>query len=224
MFKKIGEKIFYRGGIFHPTKGYRLEWEKDLELAIKEGKKIINIGAGIYHRSGTISIDPYYKEEDEFHIKAFGENLPFENNSVDFVICKAILQYIKEPAKIVDEINRVLRPGGKLFIDIAFLFPSIHSNSRDYNDYNRMTLNGLEYLCKEFDKIESGMSLGPNSAMARTLVEYGQLLFKNRFLKRIARNFVKIIVFPLKYLDKLFVNNKEAIHLAGGVYFYGKKK
>lgn len=220
MFKKIGKKLFYRGGIFHPTKGYQLEWGKDLELAIKQGKKVINVGAGDYHRPGVVSIDPYYKEENELRIKAFGENLPFETDSIDFVICNGLLPHIKEPRKIVDEIYRVLKPRGRVYFDISFLHPFNPAP----NDYNRLTLSGLEYLCGKFDKIQSGMCLGPNSAIARILVEYAQVFFRNKSLKRAAKNLAKIIVFPFKYLDKLLINNKEAVNLAGGVYFYGKKK
>lgn len=219
IFRKIGDKFFYRGGVFHPSKGFSLEWEKNLQRAIKENKKVINIGAGQHHKPGTISIDPFYEKEDECHIKAFGENLPFDDNSVDFAICNAVLEHVKEPKKIIDEIYRVLKPGGELFVDIPFIYP-FHSAP---GDYNRMTLRGLEYLCRDFNKLKSGMCLGPNSAIASILVEYSQIFFKGKFFKKIAKNFMKIIVFALKYFDKFLINNKEAVKIAGGVYFYGEK-
>lgn len=220
IFRKIGDKLFYRGGIFHPTKGLSLRWEKDLEQAIKEGKKIINIGAGQHRRPGVINIDPAYEKEDRRTLKAHGENLPFKDNSIDFVICNAVLEHVKEPEKIVDEIYRVLKKKGKTYIDIAFLQP-FHSAP---NDYHRMTLDGLEDLCRNFKKVESGMCLGPNSAIAKILVEYSQIFFKNNLLKRVTKNLAKIIFSPLKYFDKLLVNNRRALYLAGGVYFYGEKE
>jgi len=219
IIRKIGDKLFYRGGIFYPTRGLSLNWGNDLETAIKEGKKIINIGAGQYHRPGTISIDPAYDIEDECHIKAFGENLPFKDNSIDFAVCNAVLEHVKEPGKIVKEIYRVLKPGGRTYIDIAFLQP-FHAAP---DDYNRMTLKGLEHICGNFKKIDSGICLGPNSAIAQILVNYSQIIFKNKLFKKIAKNMTKIIVFPLKYVDILFKNNREAVKLAGGVYFYGGK-
>jgi len=219
ILRKIGDKLFYRGGIFHPTKGLSLRWEKDLELAIKEGKKIINIGAGQHRRPGIINIDPSYKEEDEWTIRAYGEDLPFEDNSVDFVICNAVLEHVKEPRRIVNEIYRVLEPRGKTYIDIAFLQP-FHAAP---NDYNRLTLDGFEYLCRNFEKIQSGICLGPGSALAQFLVSFSQIIFKGKTGKRIMKNVTKIFVFPLKYLDKFLVKNNESTKLAGGVYFYGKK-
>ena len=218
--RKIGDKLFYRGGIFHPTKGLNLNWKKDLQTAINEKKKVINIGAGQYHIEGTISIDPFYEKEDNFHIKAYGEDLPLENDSIDFAICNAVLEHVKDPKKIIDEIYRILKIGGKIYVDIPFIYP-FHAAP---NDYNRMTLPGLEILCERFEKIDSGMCLGPNSALAQFLVTYSQALFKNKGIKKLFRNITKILVFPLKYFDKFLAKNKEALSVAGGIYFYGKKK
>jgi len=219
IIRKIGDKLFYRRGIFNPTKALPLKWTKDLTFALEENKKIINVGAGQNKRSGIINIDPAYEKEDQWSIKARGEDLPFRDNSIDFSICNAVLEHVKEPKKIVDEIYRVLKPEGKVYFDIPFIFP-FHAAP---NDYNRMTLQGLEYLCRKFKKIESGMCLGPNSGIAQILVDYNQIFFKNKLLKKIVKNITKIAVSPLKYFDKLLVNKKEAVRLAAGVYFYGKK-
>ncbi len=218
--RKIGNKFFYRGGIFHPTRGFKLSWEKDLEIFVKENKKVINIGAGQYHRPGTISIDPSYEKEDEGHIRAYGENLPFKDNSVDFVICNAVLEHVRDPKKIIDEIHRVLKSEGRMYADIPFIYP-FHAAPCDYS---RMTIAGFESLCGKFEKIESGMCLGPNSALAQFLVIYSQVLFKNKKIKKIARNITKILVSPLKYFDSFLFKNSEALSVAGGIYFYGRKK
>ncbi len=220
ILKKIGNKLFYRGGIFHPTKEFSLEWENDLKEAIEKGKKVINVGAGQHQRAGTISIDPVYAEEDEWHIKAFGENLPLEDNSIDFVICNGVLHYVKEPAKVVDEIYRVLKPGGRIYIEYPFLQP-IHAVP---NDYNRLALDGLKNLCKDFKEIDSGICMGPNSVLAWFLVEYAQIFFRNKLFKKVVKNITKIIVSPFKYFDWFLVKRKESDILAGGFYFYGEKQ
>jgi len=220
VLKKIGDKLFYRGGIFHPSKGFVLDWMKDIDTYIQEDKKAISVGAGSYKKRGVINIDPGYTQEDDFNIRACGENLPFANNSVDFVICNAVLEHVKEPQKIINEIYRVLKINGRTYIDIAFMQP-FHSAP---NDYIRLTLNSLEDACSGFKKIKSGMCLGPGSALAKFVVAYNQLFFRSELLKKIIRNISKILVAPLKYIDRLLINNKKAIDLAGGVYFYGEKK
>lgn len=45
------------------------------------------------------------------------ENIPMGNNSVDVVVCRFNLTYWKDPKKGFSEINRVLKPGGKFFIE-----------------------------------------------------------------------------------------------------------
>lgn len=42
-----------------------------------------------------------------------GENLPFSDNSFDVVYAHGVLQYTENAQKMVDEIHRVLRPGGE---------------------------------------------------------------------------------------------------------------
>lgn len=42
--------------------------------------------------------------------------LPFENNSFDYVILAEVIEHLKEPYSAVKEINRILKPGGKLVL------------------------------------------------------------------------------------------------------------
>jgi ubiquinone/menaquinone biosynthesis C-methylase UbiE len=41
-----------------------------------------------------------------------GENLPFENNYFDFIVCNNVLDHVHNPYHILSEIWRVLEPGG----------------------------------------------------------------------------------------------------------------
>ena len=45
-----------------------------------------------------------------------GEQLQFENNSFDYVIICHVLSVTSEPDRMIREVKRVLKPGGKLFI------------------------------------------------------------------------------------------------------------
>lgn len=219
IFKQIGDKLFYRGGLFHPTKGLKLNWVNDLNEYIKENKKIVNVGAGNYQKLGVINVDPGYIKEDKFHIKAFGEKLPFENNSIDFVICNAVLEHVSDPQKIISEIFRILKFGGRVYVDIAFMQP-LHAAPCDYV---RWTANKLEDACCMFKKISVGACMGPGSALAKMIVEYNQLFFQNKLFKKIIKNFSKIMVASLKYIDAYLVKKNDITAMPGGVYFYGEK-
>ncbi|MCE0761784.1 class I SAM-dependent methyltransferase [Pseudonocardia kujensis] len=43
------------------------------------------------------------------------ERLPFEDATFDGVIAKDLLEHVERPGEVVREINRVLRPGGRVF-------------------------------------------------------------------------------------------------------------
>ncbi|MBA7579797.1 Ubiquinone biosynthesis O-methyltransferase, mitochondrial [subsurface metagenome] len=45
-------------------------------------------------------------------------DLPLENESFDFVICKDVLEHLLNPSKVVQESNRVLSRNGKLLIHV----------------------------------------------------------------------------------------------------------
>jgi SAM-dependent methyltransferase len=49
---------------------------------------------------------------DEAHVIVPGERLPFADGSIDLIYSYAVLEHVDEPAGLVDEIARVLKPGG----------------------------------------------------------------------------------------------------------------
>jgi ubiquinone/menaquinone biosynthesis C-methylase UbiE len=51
--------------------------------------------------------------------QGIGENLPFKPHSFSKVMCKGALDHFFSPSKTMEEIARVLRPGGEMIISIA---------------------------------------------------------------------------------------------------------
>ncbi len=73
-------------------------------------------------------------------------NLPFEDNSFDVIISTQVLEHTEKVEKTVSEIQRVLKPGGKLFISAPFAF---QEHGAPY-DFWRFTQFGLRTLFHEF--------------------------------------------------------------------------
>jgi SAM-dependent methyltransferase len=44
------------------------------------------------------------------------ENLPYANNSFDYIFSKSVIEHLHQPEKLLDECFRVLKPGGKAVI------------------------------------------------------------------------------------------------------------
>ena len=55
----------------------------------------------------------FYKIED-------GENLPLENNSIDFVFSSEVIEHIYDIENAFLEISRILKPGGKLLLTTPY--------------------------------------------------------------------------------------------------------
>lgn len=46
-----------------------------------------------------------------------GAQMPYEDATFDFVVCRAAFKNFSEPVRTLDEMHRVLRPGGRALID-----------------------------------------------------------------------------------------------------------
>ena len=46
------------------------------------------------------------------------ENIPYEDNTVDSIICIEVLEHVRNPFKAIEEIYRTLKPGGKDFSEV----------------------------------------------------------------------------------------------------------
>jgi SAM-dependent methyltransferase len=67
--------------------------------------------------------------------------LPFGSNTFDGVVLLDVLEHLKEPRASLCEIARVLRLGGKLFVNVPCLYP-LHDEP---HDYQRPTEHGLRH-------------------------------------------------------------------------------
>lgn len=76
--------------------------------------------------------------------------LALAENTFDAVVCTEVLEHLREPQAAIDEMYRVLKPGGALLLTTRFLFP-IHDAP---HDYFRFTKYGLQYLLRRFEIVE----------------------------------------------------------------------
>lgn len=73
---------------------------------------------------------------------ADAHDLPFEDEAFDQVVAIEVLEHLKNPGQAVQEIARVLKPGGEIVVSIPFMF-RVHG---DPHDYQRLTSSGLQKL------------------------------------------------------------------------------
>ncbi len=68
---------------------------------------------------------------------SFGDvnNLNFLDNSFNSVVCLEVFEYLTTPQKAIDEIYRVLKPGGKLVLSCPFMYKTHEDQMRYTNTY-----------------------------------------------------------------------------------------
>lgn len=81
-----------------------------------------------------------------------GMALPFRDDAFDVVLSQAVIEHVIRPEVYVNEIFRVLKPGGIFYAEVAFMQP-IHMAP---DHYFNVTPYGLSWLCRNFEILNQG--------------------------------------------------------------------
>jgi SAM-dependent methyltransferase len=147
--------------------------------------------------------------------------LPFKDNCIDAIMSIAVLEHVREPAIVLKEICRVLKPGGRVFSVIPFMQP-FHASPYDYQRY---TLPGIEFLHRDFQKVESGVYSGPVSGALWSVQEAMASILScgSEKLRNLLAIGLMLLTWPIKFLDLLAMRLPTAKNVASNFYFYGRK-
>jgi SAM-dependent methyltransferase len=148
------------------------------------------------------------------HYVADAHKLPFATGAFDAIWIQAVLEHVLDPAIVVAEIHRVLRPGGLVYADTTFM-QQVHEGAYDFT---RFTLSGHRWLFRSFEEVDSGPVGGAGTAT----------IWSIRYLLRAlgapdkAATALTLPFFALRFLDRVARrrNNADA---ACGVYFMGRR-
>jgi SAM-dependent methyltransferase len=154
----------------------------DLERvsSIDEDARVLEVGSGAHGlifffgaRYG-IGIDPLAREyaslfpvwqDKAVTMAAFGESLPFADDSFDVILCDNVVDHAESPSRIVKEIARVLSPGGLLYFTVNVHHPVYAFASQLHSAWNAL---GLKYEIRPF----ADHTVHLTHSAARQLFEY----------------------------------------------------
>jgi len=71
-----------------------------------------------------------------------GRTLPFADESFDGLLCSQVLEHVFTPEAFVQELRRVLRPGGRLVLAVPFVWDE-HEQPHDFARYSSFGLRAL---------------------------------------------------------------------------------
>jgi SAM-dependent methyltransferase len=153
-------------------------------------------------------------------VAADAELMPFPANLFQRVECDAVLEHVRSPERVIAEIARVLIPGGYAHLVTPFCHP-FHEYPRDFR---RFTLDGLKQLCGgTFETVAEGWRTGPTATMLVFTLEYVKLWLPWRAWRILAHGVLGWLLFPLRYLDLLFVNTPRAGRIGNHCYLWIRK-
>ena len=182
---------------------------------------VLNLGSGnrdLGPEISNVDLFPY----DKVDLVCDAACLPLKDASADIVINVALLEHVEDPARVMREIWRVLKPGGTVYTFVPFM-QGFHASPRDYF---RWTSEGVRILHEGFEPLEIINEGGPTSALLWMLQEWlaMALSFGIRPLYRTLYLLLMLATFPIKYLDIILVRHPLAKHISSGFTYVGIKK
>ena len=126
------------------------EFIKD-NLSSRELGLVVDVGAGRAPYRGLLKCKKYVGidierrgDVENLIIADINKDIPIDSESVDVVILTEVLEHLRNPNRAMEELCRILKPGGKLVLTTPLLWP-LHEEP---NDFQRFTKYGLEEILK----------------------------------------------------------------------------
>lgn len=224
------EAIYARKTMFYKLLKFGRRWinaeyipkfpKKVREIFYQENSlRLLEIGSGVRKiHPNVINLD--IGLFDNVDVVGDGHHLPFSDNSFDGVVIEVVLEHIREPEKVIYEIHRVLKKNGYVYSVVPFMHP-YHGYP---GDYRRFSIEGVELLFDGFEKEELGVLRGPGVAMLNllTTVPFLFTFSKSEKIFYITKGISLILLFPVKFLDRILIRNDQSHRLADTFYYLGR--
>jgi SAM-dependent methyltransferase len=181
------------------------------------GRWNLYIGSAGTHADGYVNVDLAIMPGVDVACNA--ELLPFPDALFTRVECDAVLEHTPHPEKILQEIERVLLPGGYAHLVVPFCHP-FHAYP---HDYRRFTPQGLRLLAGNLEVVAEGWRTGPTATLLVVLLEYAKLWCPGPRSRAVVHGLLGWLLFPLRYLDIPLRRSPRAFILGNHCYLWLRK-
>jgi len=126
---------------------------------------VLDVGGGSRFQKGMSQYKDLFQQVDyktfdvssDFSPDLVGDihAIPLPDESVDGIICRSVLEHVDHPGIAIQEMYRILKPGGLLFIQVPSIYPyHARTGHGAYPDYWRFFESTMRLLLKDFAHVE----------------------------------------------------------------------
>jgi SAM-dependent methyltransferase len=200
------------GSINYAVRAPLLRWleaEGKLAATQREGYRALDVGCGtkpyqqfFAEAEVFVGVDPSGRAD----LVGSAENIPVGDGTFDVVLCNQVLEHTLDPAKVVQELRRVVAPGGRILLSTH----GVQVYHPAPLDLWRWTHAGLEQLFRsngEWSSVTVTPASGPASCIAMLMAIYVDLLLKRLHVRFLARPIIAVLNWSGKLLDRLVGTN-----------------
>lgn len=198
-----------------PPAPYLLNPEEPTDFPL--GRWNLYVGGGGRLVPGYVNLDLFAVPGVD--VAADAGHLPFRNDLFQRVECDAVLEHVRDPDRVMQEIRRVVAPGGYVHLVTPFCHP-FHEYPKDYR---RFTLDGLKEMAGPLEVTAEGWRTGPTATLLLFFIEWTKLLLPFRAWRVAAHGVLGWVLFPFRYLDLLLRNAPAAGRIGNNCYLWLRK-
>jgi SAM-dependent methyltransferase len=132
-------------------RGPILEFIRAMAQTVSPGARVLDVGAGdapyaeLFAHTEYVTLDwesSPHEGARAASVSASADAIPLPDASFDVIVLTQVLEHVRAPADVMIEIARVLRPGGRLFATVPFVW-ELHEEPHDYWRFTRYALGAL---------------------------------------------------------------------------------
>jgi len=175
----------------------------DVGCGMKPYKSLLNAsGSAYYGTDYPLTMKGSYGKSTKADFFSESTLLPFNNNTFDTLLSTQMLEHVSDPKKVIQEMGRVLKPGGIMILSAPMTWP-LHEEPYDFFRY---TLHGLRHLLQKanfeiLDEIPRGNNF---TTMAQMLLDTQLDNTSQSFPKRLYSVILSLVVNQLCSVINLF--------------------
>ena len=215
--------------LFRPEPLYHYEMDRfslKSPIIYRDTHRVVHLGGGPNRNHPMeMNINPFKMRNVD--VVARGEAIPFADESIDVIISAAVLEHVEDLEQSVSEINRVLKPGGFVYIEIPFMQ---HYHTHDFygvqfEDYRRLTKVGLAQTFDFCDPLDVGVCVGPTSTVVQMLYSFFNDLNTSPMYRQMVKGMYHVMGNSVVWVDRYLPNHViERSHIPSGIFYFGRKQ